>query len=299
MFNSLKYLSLHPNMLWRAVLWKLSPILPDALYVRLQAKIWKAGGGNLTNPQSFNDKLNWMKVYYHNPRYTVLVDKYQVKKEVEKLIGKEYVVENYGVWDSFDDIPFDQLPDSFVLKCTHNSGQAIICRDKSKLDKAAARDHMTKELSTDYYMRFREWPYKDVPRRILADKLLDDHTGTELRDYKFWCFDGVPKYVYFTVKGDYIYENFYDMDFNPVDINHGFPRREPEFEKPECFEKMKELARKLSQGIPFVRIDFFYVDSKIYFAEYTFYDWGGTKAFKTPEMDMMLGRLINLPAKMK
>jgi hypothetical protein len=299
MFKHLVYYKTHPDMFLKGLLFHLSPLIPDEQYVKIQSRIWKSGGGNLSNPQSFNDKLNWMKINYHNPRFTSLVDKYAVKKEVERLIGKKYVVENYGVWDSFDSIPFEQLPEQFVLKATHNSSVTIICRDKSKFDYSFARKSLEKDLKTNYYLRYREWPYKDVPRRILADKLLDDNTGTELRDYKFWCFEGIPRFVYFTIKSDEIYENFYDMDFNPVDINHGFPRHEPEFEKPECFEEMKQLAAKLSQGIPFVRIDFFYVSGQIYFAEYTFYDWGGTRAFKTEEMDLKLGEYIQLPEPIK
>lgn len=299
MFKHIDYYKKHPDMFLKGMLFRLSPLFSDETYVKLQSKIWKAGGGNLTNPRSFNDKLNWMKVNYHNPRFTTLVDKYAVKEEVKKLIGDKYVVENYGVWDSFEDIPFDKLPNSFVLKATHNSSYTIICKDKSTFDYEFAKRSLTKDLNTDYFLRYREWPYKNVPRRILADRLLDDKTGNELRDYKFWCFDGEPKYVYFTVKGEEVYENFYDMEFSPVDINHGYPRHKPEFEKPECFEEMKMLAAKLSQGIPFVRIDFFYVDGRVYFAEYTFYDWGGTRAFKTEEMDLRLGELINLPKPMK
>lgn len=153
---------------------------------------------------------------------------------------------------------------------------------------------MERQLSNDFYWASREWPYKNIPHRIIADELLDDHTGKELRDYKFWCFNGEPKFMYLTIKGKNIYENFYDMDFRPANINHGFPRHQPEFEKPYGFEIMKELAVKLSQGLPFVRIDFFLIDKKIYFGEYTFFDWGGLRPFKNYKMDVELGKQINL-----
>ena len=236
-----------------------------------------------------------MKAYYHDPRFTILADKYAVKEEVAKMIGSQYVVENYGVYKSFEEIDFDKLPEQFVLKITHDSNEVFICRDKKTFEYERAKQSLTKSLSRDYYSFFREWPYKYIPRRIIADKLLDDHTGKELLDYKFWCFWGEPKYMYITVKAEEIFENFYDMDYKPVDINHNFPRRDPEFEKPECFDEMKRLAATLSKGIPFVRVDFFQVEGKVYFGEFTFYDWGGTRGFKTKEMNKMLGDLIDLP----
>lgn len=147
-------------------------------------------------------------------------------------------------------------------------------------------------LKSNYYLLGREWPYKDIKPRILAEKYLDDHSGKELTDYKFWCFNGVPKFMYITNKSDDVFENFYDMDFNPVDINHGFRRMSPEFNKPQRFDEMKNLAAKLSSGIPFVRIDFFYLDDKIYFGEFTFYDHAGLRPFSDIKMDVDLGKLL-------
>lgn len=153
---------------------------------------------------------------------------------------------------------------------------------------------MNHSLRLNYYYSFREWPYKNVKPRIIADQLLEDGTGAVLRDYKFWCFNGKPTYMYLTVKNDDIYENFYDMDFKPVDINHRFKRAVPEFEKPECFEEMKMLAAKLSKDIPFVRVDFFQVKGKVYFGEFTFYDWGAMRRFATKEQDIELGKFIDI-----
>ena len=202
------------NGFLKTYLFRFSRFIPNNLYIRLQSLIWASGGGHLSNPKTFNDKLDWMKAYYHDPRFTILADKYSVKEEVARLIGSQYVVENYGVYKSFDEIDFDKLPEQFILKITHDSNEVFICRDKKTFDYKRAKESLTKSLARDYYALFREWPYKYIPRRIIADRLLDDHSGKELLDYKFWCFGGVPKYMYITVKADEIFENFYDMDFN-------------------------------------------------------------------------------------
>jgi len=239
--------------------------------------------------------LNWLKLYDRKPLYTKLVDKYEVKQFVRECIGDQYVVPCYGVWDSFDEIDFSELPDQFVLKCTHDSGGMSICKDKSLFDPNEARQKLEQTMENNFYWWTREWAYKNVHPRILADKFLDDHTGDTLRDYKFWCFNGVPQFMYCTIKAKDIYENFYDMDFNVVDINHGFRRAKPEFEKPECFELMKSFATKLSKGIPFVRVDFFLVDGNVYFGEFTFYDWAGLRPFVNYQQDLDLGDMIVLP----
>lgn len=273
--------------------------LPDEKYIRLIVRGKLGYSMNLENPKTFNEKLNWMKLHHRDPKYTLLADKYEVKRIVSNCIGSQYVVENYGSWNSFDDIDFDSLPDNFVLKCNHDSGGAIICKDKKTFDYQKAKHKINSSLKKNYFYACREWPYKDIKPKVIADKYLDDHSGRELNDYKFWCFNGVPKYMYCTVKTNKedIFENFYDMEFNKAPINHGFHRRIPEFEKPAAFELMKELAGKLSKGIPFVRVDFFYVDGKVYFGEYTFYDWAGLQPFESYEMDLKLGELIDLPEK--
>lgn len=275
----------------------ISKYLSDKQYVRLMFLVRVGYWPNLKTPKTFNEKQNWLKLHDHNPLYTMMADKYAVKKYVADLIGEEHVVPCYGVWENADEINFSALPNQFVLKCTHNSGGGMcICRDKSKLDMNETRRKLNEGLKSDFYSISRVWPYKDIPRRILADKFLDDHMGKELRDYKFWCFNGVPRVMYCTNKGKQIYENFYDMDFRPLDISHGFIHQVPEFDRPAAFEEMKELASKLSTGIPFVRIDFFYVDGIVYFGEFTFYDWGGFKAFEKKQTDIELGSYIDLTA---
>lgn len=275
----------------------LAKLLSDEQYIKLRFRYVFHKPCNLNNPLTFNEKLNWMKLYERDPKYTLMANKYLVKDYVRRIIGDVYVVPNYGCWKSFKEIEFDSLPNQFVLKATHDSSGATICKDKFTFDKRTAKSKFDKCLKRNYFYLAREWVYKDVEPMIIADMLLDDNTGSELTDYKFWCFNGEPKVMYITNKGEHIYENFYDMNYNVLDIDHGFPRRLPEYQKPKEFELMKELAAKLSAGISFVRIDFFDVNGKVYFGEYTFYDWGGFGKFKDDNWDIKLGSWIKLPVK--
>lgn len=269
----------------------------DKFYLKILFRLEMGYSLNLNNPQTFNEKLNWMKIYYRNPLFPILADKYLAKAYVAEKIGEQYLVPNYGVWDSAEDINFEELPNQFVLKATGDSSGIVICKDKTKLNISEAKSKLSRCQNSNYYYFLREWVYKDIKAKIIADKYLDDKSGCELRDYKFWCFNGEPKVMYCTNKGSDIFENFYDMDYNTLDINHGFERKIPEFEKPDAFDEMKKLATKLSEGIPFVRIDFFYVNSHVYFGEFTFYDWGGMRPFVNKKWDDMLGSWIKLPNK--
>lgn len=269
-------------------------LLSDKTYIKLIYRLRIGKKLHLDNPVTFNEKMTWLKLYDRRPLYTTLADKYLVKNYVAEQIGSKYVVENYGVYDKWEDIDFSKLPKQFVVKGTHDSGGAFVCRDKECFDYETTRKKLESNLRINGYYKSREWPYKDIKPRIIIDKFLDDHTGNELRDYKWWCFNGTPVYMYCTIKAKEIYENFYDMDFNPVMIDHSFPRHQPEFEKPAEFEEMKALAAKLSNGIPFVRVDFFDVDGHVYFGEFTFYDWGGTMPFGD-DWDNKLGVLLELP----
>ena len=289
-----KFLFSNPKILVdkanRRLLWlrKDEPYLKKLFFRRVGYKL------DLDNPTTFNEKLSWLKLYDRSPKYTMLADKFDVKKYVADQVGRDYVVENYVVADKWDDIDFESLPSQFVIKCTHDSGGAIVCRDKKTFNFGEARKKVEGNLGQNWFYSGREWPYQNIKPRIIVDKYLDDHTGNELRDYKFWCFGGKPTYMYCTIKGDGVFENFYDMDFNVVEIDHGFPRHKPEFQKPDNFELMKNLATKLSEGIPFVRVDFFDVDGHVYFGEFTFYDWGGLRPFGG-DWDRKLGDLIELP----
>lgn len=273
-------------------------LLSDKKAIDLWSICYRGVKVNWDNPTSFNDKLNWLKIYGRNDLYTKMAGKYEAKKIVAERIGEEYVVPCYGVFDHFDDINFDALPQQFVLKCTHDCASVYVCKNKDEFDKSKVRKVMEKALKKNYYWGGgREWVYKNIKPQIVVDKFLDDGRKGELQDYKWWCFNGDPKYMYITNKGKtgQVYENFYDMDFNQVDINHNWPRVAPEFQKPATFEQMRNLASKLSKGIPFVRIDFFNVNGHIYFGEFTFYDFGGLRSYRSEEWDEKLGSLIKLP----
>lgn len=255
---------------------------------------------NLKSPKSYNEKLQWLKLYDHNPLYTTMVDKYAVKEYVANIIGEEYIIPTLGVWESFDDIDFHALPAQFVLKCTHDSGGLVICKDKNKLDIDAARHKIEASLRTDYYAIGREWPYKNVPRRIIAERYMEDAATGELRDYKFFCFDGKVKWLFIATdrqNREEPYFDFFDMDFNHLPMQHGHPNAPVTPAKPKSFELMKELASKLSQGLPQVRVDFYEVDGKVFFGELTFFHHGGWTPFTPEKWDYIFGNEIVLPQK--
>lgn len=256
---------------------------------------------DLHNPKTFNEKLQWLKLYNRRPEYTKMVDKYKVREYISEKIGEEYLIPLLDVWDDSDDIDFDTLPNQFVLKCNHNSGLGMcICKDKNSLDISKVRSDLRKGLKQDYYLTGREWPYKNVPRKIIAEKYITDETGTNLRDYKFYCFDGKAKVV-----GIYQDRNtdkettgdFFDMDFNWLDFTFNMPNAKVKPSKPNHFEKMKEIAESLSEGIPHVRVDLYLSNDKIYFGELTFFDGSGFDKIEPFEWDVKLGSWINLPDK--
>lgn len=255
---------------------------------------------NLENPVTYTEKLQWLKLYDHRPEYTTMVDKYAAKQYVAEKIGEEYIIPLFGVWERAEDIDFDALPDRFVLKTTHDSGSYIVCKDKSQLDIPAARKQMAKFLKRKYYDNNREWPYKNVPPRIIAEAYMEDSRCGELRDYKFFTFGGVPKVLYIAQgrgKGEPTVADFFDMDFNhlPFTIDHDMAPVPPA--KPENFALMQELAAKLSAGTPQLRVDFYEVDGKVYFGEMTFFHCSGFEAFHPEEWDKIFGDWVCLPEK--
>lgn len=255
---------------------------------------------NLENPVTYTEKLQWLKLYDHRPEYTEMVDKYGVKKYVAEKIGEQYVIPLLGVWESVDNIDFDLLPERFVLKTTHDSGGIVICKDKSNLNIKAAKRKLGYFMRRNYYDCNREWPYKNVKHRIIAEEYMEDSTLGELRDYKFFTFGGVPKVLYIAQgrgKGEPTFADFFDMDFNhlPFTIDHDMAPASPE--KPQCFEEMKELAAKLSGGTPQLRVDFYEVDGKVYFGEMTFFHCSGLAPFHPEEWDKTFGDWVKLPGK--
>jgi len=273
--------------------------MPDKKFLETKFKIQMGKKLNLDNPKTFNEKLQWLKLYDRNPLYTTLVDKYAVRQYIKDTIGEEYLIPLVGgPWKTFDEIDFDALPDQFVLKCTHDSGGLVICRDKSKLDKEKARRKIEKCLKTNYYYGNREWPYKNVPPQIIAEKYMTDTLTAELRDYKFFCFDGMVKALFIaTERANETEEtkfDFFDENFQHLPFTNGHPNAAKLPEKPKRFELMKELAAKLSKGIPHVRVDFYEVDEKVYFGELTFFHWSGLVPFNPPEWDQKVGDWITL-----
>lgn len=254
---------------------------------------------NLENPESFNEKLQWLKLYDRNPLYTKLVDKYKVREYISEKIGDDYLIPLLGVWDDPEEIDFDSLPNKFVLKCNHNSGLGMcICTDKSKIDIKKVKNELKSGLAQNYYLNGREWPYKNVSRKIICEKYMTDETGKNLRDYKFYCFDGKPKIV-----GIYQDRNsdkettgdFFDMNFEWVDLRFGMPNALNKPQKPQKFQEMIKIAEILSEGMPEVRVDLYISNNKIYFGELTFFDGGGFDKIEPLEWDYKLGSWIKLP----
>lgn len=283
-----------------ALLEEFAFLFPDKMYLKLLYRFRLGRRLNLNNPQRFTEKLQWLKLYYHNPLCKDLVDKAKVKKYIADWIGEEHVIPTYGIWDKFDEIDFDKLPDQFVLKTTNGGGGngIVICDKKKQLDKNKARNILEKSLRQNIFEKLREWPYKEIDRRILAEKYMEDEYG-ELRDYKFYCFDGVPKCM-FVASNRYTNHNFsyFDMDFNRLSITSvgGRPSKH-EIQKPICFNEMKIIASRLSKGFPHVRVDLYTCQDKVFFGELTFFDLSGYDNFSSDEWDLKFGSWLRLPDK--
>lgn len=252
----------------------------------------------IKSPVSFNEKLQWLKLHDRNPLYTQLVDKYEVQKYITKIIGKKYLIPLLGVYNKFEEINFSKLPNQFVIKCTHDSGGLVICKDKSKLDIKKMKNKINKCLKNNYYYAGREWPYKNVKPRIICEQFLINDTGEELKDYRFFCFNGEPRFVavdFNITDKTKTRRNLYDLDWNLMDEQLSYPRELSKIvKKPNKFAEMIELSRKLSNGIPHVRVDFYYINGKIYFGEMTFYHQSGYGKFYPDEFDNKVGNWIDL-----
>lgn len=252
---------------------------------------------NLDNPQRYNEKLQWIKLYDHRDIYTTMVDKCEAKKYVAPIIGEQYIIPTLAVWDKVEDINTDNLPNQFVLKTTHDSGGVVICHDKTKFDLEKAKKKLERSLQRDFYILAREWPYKNVHRRIIAEQYMEDNETKELRDYKFFCFDGVPKALFIATdrqNREEPYFDFFDMDFNHLDMRHGHPNAPHLPEKPKCFEEMKVLAAKLSKGYPHIRVDLYEVNGKVYFGELTLFHHTGMVNFEPEKWDDIFGSWLDL-----
>lgn len=270
--------------------------MPDEKYLKMRFKYRVGYELNLDNPQTFNEKLQWLKLHDRKPKYTKMADKYDAKQYVTEKIGKEYIIPTLGVWDKFEDINFKELPNQFVIKCTHDSGGLVICKNKSKMDIEAARNKINKCLNRNFYKSSREYPYKNIKPRVIAEQFMVDESSYELKDYKFMCFNGEVKCLFTNSNrfGDELYVTFYDLDWNIMPFERYYHKDPNGVKKPVKFKEMIELAKVLSRGIPFLRVDFYEVLGQIYFGELTFYPGSGFEPFIPIEWDYKLGSWINL-----
>lgn len=295
--------------------------MSDEEFLKKAFKVYIGDKLNLEMPQTFNEKLQWLKLYNRKPEYTVMVDKYKVREYIKEKIGEEYLIPLLGVWNKVEDINFDKLPDQFVLKCNHDSGGMCICRDKSTFDVKQCKNYLNDRLKHNYYDLWREWPYKNVPRKIIAEQFIDVSSTVSisdskavsvedlqseqgLLDYKFMCFSGEVKALFLdvgVVRGssghaeDY-YRNVYDREFNLLPVKETRDNYPLPIKKPQNFDQMVALAEKLSSGIPHIRVDLYNVKGKIFFGEFTFFHGSGLSNYFNPkEWDEIFGDWIRLP----
>lgn len=288
-----------------SILMHLNFLFPDKLYLtllfRLKMRYWM----DWENPKTYSEKLQWLKLYDRKPEYTTMVDKYAVKEYVTKIIGEEYIIPTLGVWDRPEDIDWDSLPDKFVLKTTHGGGGSgvVICKDKATFDKTNAIAKLKRSLNSCIYKSLREWPYKNVDRKIIAEVFLEEDkstkNNTDLPDYKFYCFNGEP--IYCQVIRDRRSKetiDFYDMEWNHmpfVGLNPIVTNGLNPVAKPICLHEMIDICRNLSSGIPFSRIDLYAINDNIFFGEITLYPYSGMGGVTPVEWNEKLGGMIQLP----
>lgn len=277
---------------------KITNLLSDKVFLKFQFRALMGTELDLNNPITFNQKLNWMKLFDRNPLYTRLVDKIAVKKWVSEKVGnQDLLIPTLGVYNSLDDININELPGQFVLKTSHSGDSlgVVICKDKKKFNSKVAFAQLNKSLNIDYYKPGREWPYKNVPRRIIAEKYMEDEFG-ELRDYKFFCFNGEVKALFVATNRStgHVCFDYFDQNFNHLDFIQSHSNFDAVINKPKKFEKMVSIASLLSKGLPHVRVDLYNINGCIYFGEMTFYHYGGVIAFHPEEWDYKFGEWIDL-----
>ena len=271
--------------------------IPDEPYLKI---CYRAAFGkklNLKDPVTFNEKMQWLKLNDRKQIYSSMVDKYEVKQYVASMIGDEYIIPTYGVWDRFEDINFDSLPDKFVLKCTHDSGGVVICKDKDNFDYSVAKKTISKSLKRRFYYVGREWPYKNIKPRIIAEQYLEDRSVSELSDYKMMCFNGQLRFTLVCqnrYSDEGLHETFFDNDWKPMPFKRKNPLCSGNVPKPVNFDEMKKFAETLSADIPFLRVDFYEVNGRIYFGELTFFPGDGFEPFVPDSYDEIIGNWLVL-----
>lgn len=271
-------------------------VFRDETYLKLYYRFFIGRKLDLEHPKGYNEKLQWLKLHDRNPKYIQLVDKYQAKQIAAEMIGAQYITPVIaGPWKSVEEIESEKLPNKFVLKTSHDSGGVVICEDKQTFDWKKAKKKLKKALRYNYYYVGREWPYKNIDPCIFAEQYLESEDAGGLVDYKFMCFDGIPKLMFtVTERTSGIKVDFFDMDFNHLPIVRHYPNSVNQIKKPEHFELMKELARKLAKDFPHVRIDFYEIDGRIFFGEWTFYPGNGLEEFASYEEDLKIGEMITV-----
>ncbi len=277
---------------------KLSRLIPDRIYLQIVYFRHFKKFIDFDNPKTFNEKIQWLKLNYRKEEYTNLVDKYRVKQYITKLIGEEYVIPTLGVWNNVDDIDFKSLPEKFVLKCNNDSGGIVICKNKKDFDEAKAKSFLKERLKNNGYWYGREWPYKNVKPCIIAKKYMEDSISKDLKDYKFFCFNGSMEF--FDIDIDRFIEhrsNYYDRNGNflPFGKTYCPPDYTKKIEMPKNLDKMIELAETISHNTVLSRIDFYEIDGQVYFGEITFYPGSGFSPFTDEKWDYKLGDMIDLP----
>ncbi len=272
-------------------------VTPDRWFLSVKYRDRFGVYPDLKNPKTFNEKLQWIKLYDRNPTYSNKVDKFKVRQYISQVLGKEYLIPLVGgPWKHFDEIDFNKLPNQFVLKCTHDSNSVVICTDKKSFDFVAAKKRIEKALKLNYFYFTREWPYKNVEPQIIAEQFMVDESGEELKDYKIYCFNGEPKFTQ-VIYGRFgtPCKNVYDTSWNYMPMASHFPTDpNANIPKPEKYEDMLKYAAKLSTGIPFLRVDFYVINGKIYFGELTFFPGSGLIEYEPEEWNMIMGDWINL-----
>lgn len=277
---------------------KLSRLIPDRIYLQIVYFRHFKKFIDFDNPKTFNEKIQWLKLNYRNEEYTKLVDKYRVKQYITKLIGEKYVIPTLGVWNNVDDIDFKSLPEKFVLKCNNDSGGIVICKNKKDFDEVKAKSFLKERLKNNGYWYGREWPYKNVKPCIIAEKYMEDSISKDLKDYKFFCFNGSMEF--FDIDIDRFIEhrsNYYDRNGNflPFGKTYCPPDYTKKIEMPKNLDKMIELAETISHNTVLSRIDFYEIDGQVYFGEITFYPGSGFSPFTDEKWDYKLGDMIDLP----
>ena len=273
-------------------------LLNDELYLKLL--YWLSFGKriDLKNPKTYNEKLQWLKLYDRKDIYTKMVDKYESKKLIADVVGRQYVVPTLGIYDKFEDINFETLPKSFVIKTTHYGGNKgiFIVKDKQEFDKLNAKKELQKIMKKNLYYSGREWPYKNIKPRIIIEEFLDDKEYNELRDYKFYCFNGKMKIWFIcSERNKSVKFTFFDRNGDFLKIKQCGAQYDEKIEKPKNLNKMIEISEKLSEKMLHLRVDFYEVNGKVYVGELTFYDSSGLGKFDPEEWDNKIGAMLKLP----